>query len=122
MTTRGFVLRISAQANRHTKEQAAYYRSESGEPLASRWRLAVGTTIRSLRTLPERGPIWRCDARFQHGLRWIPVEGFPKHLVFYRIDDAAHAVSIIDVLHGARDLELELFRELRTNPPSMPEP
>ncbi len=110
MTT--FQLRIAKSASRSTKKQAEYYRTESGVLLADRWRRAVSETVRSLRKLPERGALWRVVGRSPHGLRWIPVDGFPKHLVFYRLDETARTVIIVDIIHGARDLELELFREL----------
>jgi len=41
-------------------------------------------------------------------MRWIPIEGFPQHLVFYRFDPQLRIVLIVNVLHGARDLETEL--------------
>jgi toxin ParE1/3/4 len=36
-------------------------------------------------------------------LRMIPVPGFPKHLLFYRV--LPHEIELLDVLHGARDIE-----------------
>jgi len=38
-----------------------------------------------------------------HGIRRVTISGFPKHLVFYRVED--NDVLILRVLHGARDLE-----------------
>jgi toxin ParE1/3/4 len=36
------------------------------------------------------------------GVRWFPVKGFPKVLVFYRpLNDG---VEVLRVLHGAQDL------------------
>jgi toxin ParE1/3/4 len=36
-------------------------------------------------------------------IRRMSISGFPKHLVFYRVED--REVLILRVLHGARDLE-----------------
>ena len=38
-----------------------------------------------------------------HGSRRVPISGFPKHLVFYSVED--NDVLILRVLHRARDLE-----------------
>ena len=35
----------------------------------------------------------------------IPVEGFPNHFLFYRVDAATHTVTVVRMLHGARDFE-----------------
>ena len=43
------------------------------------------------------------------GLRSWPVPGFPKHLIFYRVDE--DLVEVVRVLHGARDLAIVLEDE-----------
>ena len=35
-------------------------------------------------------------------VRYIPVKGFPRHLVFYRLTE--DEVIVTRVLHGARDI------------------
>jgi plasmid stabilization system protein ParE len=37
------------------------------------------------------------------------VPGFPKHLIFYRVDD--DRVEVVRVIHGARDLAIALEDE-----------
>ena len=52
-------------------------------------------------------PLIGSARRFKHselsGLRLWPVEGFPKHLVFYFVRE--DGIEIIRVLHGAQDIE-----------------
>ena len=65
--------------------------------------------------MPERGSLCNFRLRSLSGLRWIPIDGFPQHLVFYRFDPQRQFVLIVAVLHGARDLEIDLtFDSSRT--------
>jgi len=41
-------------------------------------------------------------------LRWILISGFPKHMVFYRYLYEEQAILVVQVLHGARNLEIIL--------------
>ena len=38
-------------------------------------------------------------------MRWIPIPGFPKHIVFYLFLAEKRVVRVVHVMHGARDLE-----------------
>jgi len=58
--------------------------------------------------MPERGTLCNFRRSSLSGLRWIPINGFPQHLVFYLFDSQLRIVLIVAVLHGARDLEAEL--------------
>ena len=84
-------------------EQADWYAAQSGKTLARRWEKAVTSAT----FLAKRRPAAENPCSFQspqlHSLRRLPITGFPKHLVFYRFDDAE--VFVIRVVHGARDLE-----------------
>jgi plasmid stabilization system protein ParE len=86
-------------------EQADYYLQVSDLALAQRWEKAVDQAVLSLLTWPERGSLCRFRSRALVGLRWVFVPGFPKHLVFYRYLPEEAVVHIVQVLHGARDLE-----------------
>jgi plasmid stabilization system protein ParE len=101
-------LRISEAAALSIVEQADYYQQASGLALASRWESAVDEAIRSLLQLPERGAPCRFRSSSLAGIRWIFVPGFPKHMVSYRYVPAEQAVLIVQVLHGARNLEAVL--------------
>lgn len=116
MTPTRLPVRVSRSARIEIAEQAAYYRDESGEALAGRWRASVSRAILSLRTLPERGtPAVTISPRLA-GLRTIPVEGFPNHLLFYVYSAEPQRVDILSVLHGARDVEKLLGDTSKSSP------
>ncbi len=107
MTKRRTVsLDILAEASREIINQALYYREESPDSgLEAQWDDAVGQTIWSLLSMPERGSRCNFQSPELQGMRWIPVPGFPKHIVFYLFVTEERVVRIVHVLHGARDLE-----------------
>jgi toxin ParE1/3/4 len=105
-------LRISEAAALSIIEQADYYEEASDRALAQRWEAAVDQAIHSLLNLPERGAACRFHSPALTGLRWIFVPGFPKHMIFYRYLLQENAVRIVQVLHGARDLETLLDEDV----------
>ena len=105
-------LRISEAAALSIVEQADYYEQASDRALAQRWEAAVDQAIHSLLNWPERGAACRFRSPALTGLRWIFVPSFPKHMVFYRYLPEEKAVRIVQVLHGARDLETLLYEDV----------
>ena len=108
-------LRISEAAATSIVEQADYYQKAADSALASQWASGVDEVIHSLLRMPERGAPCRFKSPQLAGLRWVIVPGFPKHMVFYRHDREREAVLIVQVLHGARDLEAILSDETAGN-------
>ena len=106
-------LQIFPAASRAVAEQSAYYKEKSGPALAQRWRSAVNGAIRSLRSLPDRGSPAKFTLPALSNVRTLHIEGFPKHLIFYGFDSETGIVSIISVVHGARDLEAVLALDVR---------
>jgi toxin ParE1/3/4 len=104
MSARSPKLRVLHLATREISDQSSFYKSRSGAELAERWRAAVNHAIRTLRTLPERGGLVSPGSSTLGDIRRLPIEGFPKHLIFYRIDAATGTIFILRVIHGARDL------------------
>lgn len=98
-------LRISEAAARSIVEQADYYLYGSDVALAQKWEEAVDQSMHSLLSSPERGASCRFRSPALAGLRWIFVPGFRKHLVFYRFFADEAVIRIVQVLHGARNLE-----------------
>jgi plasmid stabilization system protein ParE len=98
-------LRISPAASRSVIDQADHYRQTLDLDLVQRWELAVDQAVNSLLSLPERGAPCRFRSPALAGLRWIFVPGFAKHMVFYRYLPRKQAILIVQVLHGARNLE-----------------
>ena len=99
---------ISEAAALSIIEQADYYQQAADLALAQRWEASVDQAVHSLLTQPERGALCRFRSPDLLGLRWILIPGFPKHLVFYRYLHEEQAILIVQVLHGARNLEIIL--------------
>jgi toxin ParE1/3/4 len=102
---------VSEAAAHAIVEQADYYRNAGNDSLALRWETAVDEAANSLLKFPERGVVCRFRSPSLAGLRWIFVSGFPKHMVFYRYLPKAEAILIVQVLHGARNLESVLSED-----------
>ena len=98
-------LRVSETAAVSIVEQADYYQQASESTLAQRWESCVDQATRSLMQSPERGTLCRFPSPSLAGLRWILINGFPKHIIFYRHLAAEQEIQVVQVLHGARDLE-----------------
>jgi plasmid stabilization system protein ParE len=93
-------LRISAQVRADVLSLADYIAIESPDN-ARRFLGALYSTWARLLEYPLTGR--ECEFGPSHliGLRWIRVQGFPNHLVFYIPDEGQ--VRIVRVLHGSRD-------------------
>lgn len=84
-------------------EQADWYVAQSGEALAKRWEKAVTAAVLRVVSRPAAGAPCRFRPSELRGLRRATISGFPRHLLFYRFDEAE--IHILRVVHGARDLE-----------------
>lgn len=96
-------LRLSGAAAVDINEQADWYEEKSNRKLAERWSKAVTSAVLRILKNPHSGAPCRFSPAELHGIRRVPISGFPKHLMFYSVED--HDVLIQRVLHGARDLE-----------------
>lgn len=83
--------------------QADYYSTKVGPTLADRWEKAVTTGVLRAVELPESGTKCRFKSKELAGLRWLPVPGFPRILIFYFVRRSE--VEVVHVLHSARDIE-----------------
>lgn len=70
---------------------------------ADRFVTAADTSIAEIAQSPGLGSIWESAAPTRHELRWRPVAGFPRHLIFYFSSD--DAIEVVRVLHSSRDLD-----------------
>jgi toxin ParE1/3/4 len=105
-------LLITRAATRAILEQSTYYAKRENQELANRWEVAVDRALRSLPKEAGRGS--RCDfhhPELQH-LRRIPVPGFPQHLIFYEERPEQALIRVVQVVHGARDIEALLTKRL----------
>ena|SRR5947207_1442670 len=94
-------LRIRPAADHDVDDQAAYIVRDSIRQ-AMRFYDAVLATYKMILEAPRRWPLYGFELPPLCDLRKRSVLGFPKHLVFYRID--ADMVEVVRVIHGARDL------------------
>jgi toxin ParE1/3/4 len=79
----------------------AYLCATSSPDAADRFIRRVIAKVETLRVMPAR---YRIRNELQPGLRAALVD---KYLLFYQVSD--DTVSIVRVLHGARDITAELF-------------
>ncbi len=91
-------------------EQADWISEESPES-ADRFLDAAAASFSFLEKNPEIGRVYEArDARLADIRVWR-ISGFEKHLIFYR--PCPEGVEILDVIHGARDIEALVFGSLR---------
>ena len=76
-------------------------REAAGDIIAERFVARIIATVDGLEFMPTR---YRIRSELGPDLR---VTGLRKYLIFYRVVD--DAVSIVRVLHGARDITAKLF-------------
>ena len=84
-------------------EQAEWYSSQSGTALAGRWERAVTSAILRVVSRPTTGAPCTFRSSELRDVRRMAIRGFPKHLLFYRVDSGE--IFVLRVVHGARDLE-----------------
>ena len=94
---------LSDAANSDILEQAAWYEQQSGEALAKRWEKAVTAAVLRIVDAPLAGNPCEFGAPALIGMRRKAIVGFPRHLLFYTVNEAE--VFLLRVIHGARDLE-----------------
>ncbi|MFZ0955958.1 MAG: type II toxin-antitoxin system RelE/ParE family toxin [Candidatus Sulfotelmatobacter sp.] len=96
-------LRLSDVAANDILEQADWYQRHSGLTLAKRWEKALTSALFRIVANPHSGPPCAFRADELQDIRRMPIAGFPKHLIFYRVENGENV--ILRVIHGARDLE-----------------
>ncbi|MBI3861683.1 MAG: type II toxin-antitoxin system RelE/ParE family toxin [Planctomycetia bacterium] len=101
------VLHVSPQADRDL-DLLAEYIARTSRRAALRFYDAVAVSYRRLIESPEIAATYDMGHPLLQDLRAWPVRGFPNHLIFYRVTQAA--VEVVRILHGARDV-VGAFRE-----------
>jgi len=94
---------ISPAADRDLDDQIAYFAGEAGREIALRFYAAAAATFEKIARMPGIGERRDSPKPRLAGLRVWRVEGFEKHLIFYRPSD--EGIEIVRVLHGARDVD-----------------
>jgi toxin ParE1/3/4 len=98
--------RVLPAADGDLDDQAGYLAEHASLETALRFYDAAAASFATLARMPAMGERWPSVAPRLAGVRVWRVEGFPKHLIFYRPTD--DGIDIVRVLHGARDLETVL--------------
>jgi toxin ParE1/3/4 len=84
-------------------EQTEWYSAQSGTALAGRWERAVTSAILRVASRLTTGAPCTFQSSELRNVRRTAIRGFPKHLLFYKVDSGE--VFVLRVVHGARDLE-----------------
>jgi plasmid stabilization system protein ParE len=85
-------------------EQADYFERAEDLELAARWNRAVHQAIQSVRVMPYRGSPCLLSNSHLRDVHRIPVPGFKRYSVFYRVANNPHSLIVIPVPHMARDV------------------
>jgi toxin ParE1/3/4 len=88
---------------------AEYLAREASLETALRFYDAAASTFENLTRMPGVGERRESSNPRLAGLRVWRIDGFPKHLIFYRPMDSG--IEIIRVLNGARDIDSVLEAE-----------
>jgi len=100
---RKYNLAVSDAAVADILDQGDWYARQSGPKLSNTWERAVTNSMLKLTKNPRTGSLCKFKAEEIRDVRRTPIPGFPKHLIFYRIDN--EEILILRVFHGARELE-----------------
>ncbi len=90
-------------ADRDLDDQAAYLATEASLETALRFYDAASITFGKIVSMPSIGERWPSANPRLAGLRVWRIEGFEKHLIFYRAADIG--IEVIRVIHAARDID-----------------
>jgi toxin ParE1/3/4 len=96
-------IQLSEAAAADITDLAQWYADRSDDKLSKKWERAVTTALLRIVDFPKSGPLCRFNAIDLQEVRRMAIAGFPKHLVFYRVEN--DSVLILRIVHGARDLE-----------------
>jgi len=96
-------LRLTGVAVSDIQEQADWYEQRSDRALAKRWENQVTAALIRIQKNPRSGPKCGFSADELRGVRRMFIGGFPRHLIFYRVEEKE--IRILRVVHGTRDLE-----------------
>ncbi len=101
--------RVLPTADSDLDDQAEYLAREASLETAQRFYDAARTTFEKIARMSGIGePRESANPRLA-GLRVWRVEGFEKHMIFYR--RTGDGIDIVRVLHGARDIDSILAEE-----------
>ena len=86
--------------------ECAEYFSEDSLDTALRFLDAAESTFVFVSQNPEIGALCKFESSQAEKVRFWPIKGFEKYLMFYQ--PLSNGIEIVRILHGARDLEVIL--------------
>ena len=95
--------RILPAADRDLDDQAGYLAAQASLELALRFYDAASATFAEIARMPGVGESWPSPDPRLANLRVWRIQGFEKHLIFYR--PAEGGIEVVRILHGARDID-----------------
>ncbi|MCL2743534.1 MAG: type II toxin-antitoxin system RelE/ParE family toxin [Planctomycetaceae bacterium] len=101
------LLRIETNAENDLSEIGNYF-DEISDTLSQKFYTQFWKTAQKLTKFPDLGERRDYSNPEYTNIRIWQVDGFPNHLIFYRLKD--DMLQILRVLHGARDYET-IFNE-----------
>ncbi len=94
---------VLPSADRDLDDQAAYLATHASLETALRFYDAASSTFGKLSSTPNIGERWSSTNPRLAGLRVWRIEGFEKHLIFYR--PQPDGIDVVRVIHESRDIE-----------------
>lgn len=94
---------VRPAAVRDLEEQAEYLARQGSTEAAVRFYRAAERTFTLIASQPEMGRVRPFRRAALAGVRVFPLQGFQRHLIFYR--PLTDGIEVLRVLHGARDIE-----------------
>lgn len=83
--------------------ELAVYLDRQSPGLSQRFSRAARQTMDRMAVFPYQGSHFLPGRASIPELRWLPIDGFPNHLIFYRV--AQEQLIVVRIIHGARELE-----------------
>ena len=96
-------------ANRDLVEAYRYYARRAGLRVADRFFANAEATFIRLSQIPGMGTPYQSNEPVYATMRYFPIAGFRKYLVFFR--PLPTGIEVFRVLHGARDIKGILAEE-----------
>jgi toxin ParE1/3/4 len=96
----------AAAARADLREIVTYFRDAAGDAIAKAIAEKIIEAAESLSTMPTRQ---RMRNALHPGLRSLSVGNY---MIFYRVQE--RTVSVVRILHGARDISADLFSDPRS--------
>jgi toxin ParE1/3/4 len=81
-----------------------HYIAQDNPNAAEAFLDAIEKVSELLSTFPAIGGLRYFYSPELHGLRILPLNGFEKYLIFYRLNEEENVVEIVRIVHSARDL------------------